>query len=441
MQKQSENCKEYSACYGDFFRRQWSEIHGGGIRVLRYKLVLLVKRVKSSLLLILFLPMYGILLALVRLIRPWLLIRIGELESSGIGHFSLPVEIFLCETARGLHKPRQRHVDIWFLQRIVCNRELLNIWESFFTIWPRWIIQPISLLNKVIPGGQPHRIPYRYVDDALTPWQYCDIHHVLQTTQRQLTFSSNDEYRGLSELSTIGIERNDSFVCIMARDKAFYSEDHMKWDHRNSSILTIVRAVDVLIRRDIKVVRMGAKVSEIVDTARNKMIIDYANSGKRTEFLDLYLISRCRFMVSTGVGIDAVAPTFRKKRVFVNFAEFGNADLASDNLIFIPKKFWSITDKRFLTFKEIFALGAHLFSLARQYYEAGIEWIDNDVDEIRSVILEMEQRLSGHWVEYPEDESLQNRFRELWPTRANGLSALESRIGAEYLRNNKFLLE
>jgi len=109
------------------------------------------------------------------------------------------------------------------------------------------------------------------------------------------------------------------------------------------------------------------------------------------------------------------------------------------DLIFIPKHFWSIVEKRFLSFREIFNLGAHLFGLTLDYERAGIEWVDNNVDEIRAVVLEMEQRLSGSWVSNPEDEELQSRFRSIWPLRRNG-RPLQARIGADFLRQHPELL-
>jgi putative glycosyltransferase (TIGR04372 family) len=114
-------------------------------------------------------------------------------------------------------------------------------------------------------------------------------------------------------------------------------------------------------------------------------------------------------------------------------------DWHGNYLIFIPKRFWSNVEKRFLTFAEIFRLGAHLFSMTWQYRREGIEWVDNDVDEIRAVVLEMEQRLSGSWVSNPEDEELQSRFRSIWPLRQNG-RPLQARIGADFLRQHPELL-
>ena len=76
-----------------------------------------------------------------------------------------------------------------------------------------------------------------------------------------------------------------------------------------------------------------------------------------------------------------------------------------------------------------------------QYKKAGIEWVDNDVEEIRAVVFEMEQRLSGTWIKNPEDEALQYQFRSLWPIRTADFNNVQQiRIGAEFLRRNQELL-
>ncbi len=423
-----------------FIRRQLRDIRAGGAMALRSKVVKVFVLFRYVIYVFLVCSIFSPLLLVIRLMRPWLLVRLGKLETSGIGHLSLPVEMFLCELECGLHNPGQRFFDIWYAEKIVCNRTLLNKWGYFLAIGPRWILKPVDLLNQLIPGGNPHKIPYRYLDN-LIPWQGCDIHNVLKTTRPHITFSKEEESRAIVALESMGIKENDSTICFMARDKAFYSEIHGRWDHRNSSVDTIADVMNDLTPLGYKAVRMGAKVTTPLRSV-NSSIIDYPNNGMRSELLDLFLISRCRFMVSTCVGLDALAPTFRRPLVYVNFAEFGNADLFGirSDLIFIPKKFWSLIENRFLTFSEIFKLGAHLFTLTWQYKKAGIEWVDNDVEEIRAVVFEMEQRISGNWISNPEDEALQSQFRSLWPIRTAGLNMLQARIGAEFLRRNQELL-
>jgi len=118
---------------------------------------------------------------------------------------------------------------------------------------------------------------------------------------------------------------------------------------------------------------------------------------------------------------------------------FGFASLGERD-IFLPKKLWSSEKKRFLTFHEILACGADKSLHTHEYKQAGIEVIENTDEEILALAKEMNERLDGTWVNREEDEELQRRFRALFPPgyRCYGFP---SRIGAEFLRQNRELLD
>jgi len=108
--------------------------------------------------------------------------------------------------------------------------------------------------------------------------------------------------------------------------------------------------------------------------------------------------------------------------------------------LFIPKKLKLIRKKRLLSFREILSCEIGRFCYSRQYEEAGIEVIENTPEEITALVVEMDLRLKGQWQEKEEDEELQRRFRGLFmDNKINRV--FRSRIGAEFLRQNKGLLE
>ena len=49
----------------------------------------------------------------------------------------------------------------------------------------------------------------------------------------------------------------------------------------------------------------------------NKMIIDYANSPHKSDFLDVYLGANCSFCISTSTGFDAIPYVFRRPIAYV----------------------------------------------------------------------------------------------------------------------------
>jgi putative glycosyltransferase (TIGR04372 family) len=104
---------------------------------------------------------------------------------------------------------------------------------------------------------------------------------------------------------------------------------------------------------------MGAHVDQPFISNNSKLIIDYANSGWRTEKLDIFLSVKCLFFISSSTGLDAVRFAIRKPVVTVNLAQ---------PLTFIKYK----ADHLFI-FKKFFYQKENTFLSIRKYYELGIE--------------------------------------------------------------------
>ena len=52
-------------------------------------------------------------------------------------------------------------------------------------------------------------------------------------------------------------------------------------------------------------------------------VIDYANSQYRSDFMDIYLTSKCEFFISSGGGLDGVAVIFDKPILYINYVPIG----------------------------------------------------------------------------------------------------------------------
>ena len=64
-----------------------------------------------------------------------------------------------------------------------------------------------------------------------------------------------------------------------------------------------------------------------------------------------------------------------------------------------------------------------------------IELIDNTPEEIKTISVEMDERLKGTWVTNEEDEEMQLRFKSLFkPNNIN--SIIKCRVGRDFLREN-----
>ena len=107
-----------------------------------------------------------------------------------------------------------------------------------------------------------------------------------------------------------------------------------------------------LAERGYMVFRMG-KIVEKPFNLDHPLILDYANSTYRSDFLDIWLLANCFFCISTGVGLEEVARIFRKPIVNVNYLPLSNF-VSYSQCISVPKHLvWKDTKKK-LTASEHF---------------------------------------------------------------------------------------
>ena len=52
----------------------------------------------------------------IRVISVLVVVRIGSLVSSRLGHFALNTELYLCEYDEGINRPTKLHVDLFFFK-------------------------------------------------------------------------------------------------------------------------------------------------------------------------------------------------------------------------------------------------------------------------------------------------------------------------------------
>lgn len=405
---------------------------------------MLFRKMKIALQIPLTSPLYILAVPVVlvlRLIRPWLLVRWGDLYSSRIGHFAANTELYLCEQDAGINAPKQRHVDLFYMgYRSSCNQQLAIMWKRVLRVWPSWILAPISLVNRLIPGGAVHEIGNNTQHDR-------DVHNLLDRFPPHLELTPEEEARGEAGMRAMGIPQGAHFVCLIVRDSA-YLDAHQQGDwsyhnYRDSDIQNYILAAEELADRGYFVIRMGAKVREAMKTFHPR-VIDYATNGMRSDFIDIYIGAKCEFCISVGTGFDAVPLIFRRPIVYVNMVPLGYLFTFRTQFLGITKHYCAAAENRDLVLSEIFNHGVGFYTHTADYTSKGVELIENTPEEIRDVVIEMAERLNGTWQPHEDDESLQRRFWEIFFTNAVETDQgrplhgeIRSRFGAHFLRNNR----
>ena len=419
-----------------FVRGQFQQIRKGGIPVA-------ARKIKQGLRFSPRLPFYIFAIAavlIIRLIRPLVLIRLGYLHSSRIGHFAANTEQYLCERDAGINVPSWRHLDLFYMGESICSQQLALMWRRVLNVWPAWLLAPVDQVNQLIPGWKSHIAGRNAQHDR-------DIHNLLDRFPAHLQFTEEELHNGKAELMSMGITPGAHFVCLIVRDSAYLeSQQAMDWsyhNYRDCDIGNFELVAQELAKRGYFVVRMGSRVRQSFQL-KHQGVIDYATNGMRNDFMDIYLGASCRFCVSTGTGWDEIPVIFRRPVVDVNLCPLGYMKTFQFGFLAITKKLYWSESLRPLTLRQIFTHGLG-FSLTTSEYESkGVRITENTAEEILDIVMEMHERLEGSWQTSEEDEELQKIFWEIFPTRAvdpaHGIRLhgdIRARVGAQFLRENR----
>jgi putative glycosyltransferase (TIGR04372 family) len=420
-----------------FISRQFIDIRNGGVSVLLNKIVILSKLCAPF---IRYLPALPVVI-FIRLAAPLVVFRIQDMMGERIGHFAGNMEIYLCELDSGIGRPRNKLIiDIFsYISGPPCNKQLAKMWVDKIRIWPSWLMRPIYLLNCYIPGGSIHEIE--------TSQEECDIYGLMTRYPAHLKFTSQEKENGKKFLQDIGVG-NSPFVCLIVRDSA-YLEKHLprkSWyyhDYRDSDIQDYLLAAEELTKRGYFVIRMGSIVHSAMETD-NPSIINYATNGMRSDFLDIYLGAKCKFCISTSTGFDAIPVIFRKPVAFVNMNPLGRLPTFVKGFVAISKRLYSNDSCKELTLSELFSIdGLSLCGRLDCYILNNIKLIQNTPEEIKDLVIEMDERLNGTWIPHKDDIMLQKKFWGTFPfdTLLKDGKPLHGKIrgyfSAKYLRDNR----
>jgi len=422
-----------------FIRHQITQIRQSGRSVVARKL----KKVLRALPLAPFYLIAVLPVLLIRLVRPFVLIRFGNLHSERIGVFTPIPEIHLCERDARINQPEGKCIDIWHFGAWISNKQLALMWQRTFRVWPLALVKPLLSVNRLLPGGDQHAIKKNNARDT---------HNLFDRFPAHLRFTPQEESFGQDALEKLGVAKGSKFVCLLARDGVFQTtttpgNDWSYHDYRNMDVNRFSLIAAQLARLDYFVLRMGSVVKQRLEVQDPK-VIDYATSGMRSDFMDVYLGAKCEFCVTAGSGWDGVPYIFRRPIVYVNLVPLGGLYTFSSRYLNITKRHWSLEDNRELTLREIISRGLHLCYHADDYKSQGVTLIENTSDEIRDVAIEMFERLDGTWKPQKNDEALQKRFWEIFTK--DGAPAflgrslhgeVRARFGAVFLRKNQWWLE
>lgn len=404
----------------------------------------MTSRIKKVAWFVVLLPVSVPVFIFLRLSRPFIRIRLGQLESKRIGHFAANTELYLCERDASINMPKGRYVDIFFMAEPVCNAQLAEMWKRVILIVPNWLVFGAFVLNRLLPGGAYHEVTGPTQKDR-------DVRNLMEKYSPHLTFTEEEEKDGQAGLRAIGIPPNEKFVCLTVRDSAYLSlqfrdKDLSYHNYRDSDIDNYMLAAQELGRRGYYVVRMGAAVNKPMNN-RDFRVIDYASNGMRGDFMDIYLGAKCEFCISQGTGFDAVPVVFRRPVAYVNMVPISYFNSWTRGAIGLFKHHVLRESGTKLTLREIVQHEVDKCLCSSCYESRGILLEENKPEEIRDVCLQMAEILEGTWSPGEEDRDLQEAFWNVYPIAATSVNQVKlhgkvrAQYGAKFLRENESWLQ
>jgi putative glycosyltransferase (TIGR04372 family) len=347
-------------------------------------------------------------------ISPIITIRIGELRSRILGEFALPAEIYLSEIKSKSSSKKKNNIDLFFFNYKISNHYLANHWKKKLIILPRLILEPIFIFFVN------YKIFKKFL--SISPWKYetvieskkkekllfvhtTDNNNLLKIFDVSMNFNNDEILFGNKLLFDNGYEPDQKIICFANRDGIFKKEKFTSI--RNAEIETYKSGIEYLADMNFFNIRMGRNNQKKINFSK-KNIFDYVFSNIKSDFMDLFIFSKCDFLISTNHGVDSLATFFRKKRLIINYTGFWVYHNLNDYYtpLVLPKKYKDLETQRFITYREIYQ--KKLFSLSpSELNERGYVLIDNSEEEIKDAIKDMYDLSKNNYI---QDISVQENF-------------------------------
>lgn len=326
--------------------------------------------------------------------------KLCHIRTERIGHLFGNVDMYLSL----IEKNKIRKQKLIFFRSIeICNYEAFKIVqdkigiihsEKYFLLYKILCILKFKFLIYELPSDQ-------------------DVFGIMRIVSKQLDVSN-----GINEITKKYLKNFEKkeFITTIVRDQRYLQKTLMKdfqyHNFRNADPQIHYEAlIDITKKYKLLCFKMGVISDHF--PLKDKNIIDYS-SKDRTEKLDLGLINNSLFWSNCGSGLSSVPRAFRIPMINVNQVSL---NYTGDNvLVFIPKKLWVISEKRFLTYEEIITSKVGYFLSADEYIKCGIELIENTKEEIFDVHEEGYLKIKGLFLSDPEINIIQKRLINKYPT-------------------------
>jgi len=259
-----------------------------------------------------------------------------------------------------------------------------------------------------------------------------------------LELSSQDHEKGWDTLRSFGLPQDAWFVTLHVREPGWKDRGSSSENFRNADIKTYFPAIKAVTDAGGWVIRIGdPTMSKLVEMPK---VIDYAHSPAKSDWMDVFLCSQCRFLIGTSSGMSSVVLSFGVPLVLTNLLPAIGFYFFTSKDLFIPRLCFSKNKERYLNFNEMLSTPAVTAAFQKHFEELNLRVTENTAEEIKDLVEEMLQRFDGNAPYNEEDENLQEQFRTLSAESGKFFAdkdfnaRIHMRIGRNFLRKHSSLL-
>lgn len=210
-------------------------------------------------------------------------------------------------------------------------------------------------------------------------------YHWTEEVQKPLEVGLRPEKRARAHALRLemGIPEDAWFVGLHVRQRGFYNPKE-EATCRNASIADYIPAIREITARGGWVVRLGDK--SMTPLPQLERVIDYPHTPFKSDLMDMYFLSECRFYVGMTSGILDTAWLFQRPMVLTNMTTWSFAYPRRPGDIGLTKHVFSKPLGRFLSLQELLETpweAQHFHS-----FGADFDMSDNSPEEIREAVVE-----------------------------------------------------
>jgi putative glycosyltransferase (TIGR04372 family) len=243
--------------------------------------------------------------------------------------------------------------------------------------------------------------------------------------------------RGRAALEAMGMPPDAWFVALHVREGTWDGRHPGMHGIRNADIFTYLPAIAEITSRGGWVIRIGDPGMTAMPPLPK--VIDYCHSKLRADWLDIFILARCRFMVGTNSGPIFIPALYADTpAVLTNWWPAAERPWHAAD-IFVPKLLRRLSDGRLLSLSETLR-EPFCWCFSRRYFaeRADVRLEDNDPEIIRAAVSEMLARLDGR--AEPDDKTAELRTRANRIYNANGIVGM-SQLAREFLHSHADLID